>query len=199
MGRPKEHGETTRIALLDAAERLVESGGIESLSIRRVADEVGTTTRAVYSLFGSKRGLVIALGSRAFEWLAAELDSLPITQDPKADLIDAGADVFRRLAVEHPSLFRIGVQQSGIGSDAAVGIVPAAEDALERLETRLERLRAAGGLQGRSLRQAAFEFHALCEGLAALELRCAFAAEESEHAWRSALGTLVSGFMQPFA
>ena len=53
MGRPREHDAGTAAALLDAAERIVESEGLAALSVRRVADEVGTTTRAVYSLFGS--------------------------------------------------------------------------------------------------------------------------------------------------
>lgn len=197
MGRPKEHGEGTRTALLDAAERIVEEEGIEALSVRRLADQIGTTTRAVYSLFGSKGGLVVALGARAFDWLAAELDDLPFTADPAADLVAAGATVFRRLVVEHPSLFRIGVQQSGLAPEGATGIRPAAENAMRRLEVRLGRLEDAGGLVGRSVEEAAFEFHALCEGLAALELRCIPPVGEEERFWRNALATLVAGMQYP--
>lgn len=197
MGRPKQHGEATRTALLDAAERLVEAEGIEALSVRRVADEVGTTTRAVYTVFGSKGGLVVALGCRAFDWLASELDALLFTADPAADLVDAGAIVFRRLVLEHPSLFRIGVQQTGLAASVAANIRLAAENALTRLDARLERLKESGSLHGRTVRQAAFEFHALCEGLAVLELRGAFAPDDQDQPWRSALGTLVTGFTQP--
>ena len=53
MGRPKEHDARTAAALLEAAESVVQSDGVDALSVRRVADEVGTSTRAVYSLFGS--------------------------------------------------------------------------------------------------------------------------------------------------
>ena len=53
MGRPKEHDEATGVALLDAAERLVATGGVGALSVRAVAEAVGTTTRAIYSVFGS--------------------------------------------------------------------------------------------------------------------------------------------------
>ena len=66
MGRPREHDERTAERLLDAAERIVEAKGLDSLSVRVVAHATGTTTRAVYSLFGSKDGLVVALGKRAF-------------------------------------------------------------------------------------------------------------------------------------
>src|SRR5215213_11815837 len=104
MGRPREHDERTATALLDAAERLVTEAGLEALSVRRVADAVGTTTRAVYSLYGSKDHLVVALGVRAFDLLRAAIDSLPSTDDAADDLVAAGAVVFRGFALQHPAL-----------------------------------------------------------------------------------------------
>ena len=59
MGRPREHDEETRAALRAATERIVAESGIGAFSVRAVAREVGTTTRAVYSLFGSKEGLLV--------------------------------------------------------------------------------------------------------------------------------------------
>jgi len=56
MGRPREHDEATRAALLEAAERIVADRGPTALSVRAVAEAAGTSTRAVYSLFGSKDG-----------------------------------------------------------------------------------------------------------------------------------------------
>ena len=61
MGRPKEHDEATRERLLDAAERLSATHGWEALTVRGIAEEAGTSTRAVYALFGSKQGLEQAL------------------------------------------------------------------------------------------------------------------------------------------
>src|SRR6516165_7239233 len=111
MGRPREHDDETAAALLVAAERIVEEHGPDALSVRGVAGDVGTTTRAVYSLFGSKEGLIAALGAHAFDLLRAGLDALPTTNDPAADLIAAGL-MFRCFAIEHPSLFAIGVQRN---------------------------------------------------------------------------------------
>src|SRR6478609_8874148 len=76
MGRPRVHDEATAEALLDAAERIVAADGPEALSTRRVADQAGTTTRAVYSLFESKEGLLVALGNRAFQMLGSWVDSI---------------------------------------------------------------------------------------------------------------------------
>src|SRR6266498_1632147 len=112
MGRPKVHDASTALALLEAAEHLVQVGGLDALSVRAVAAEVGTTTRAVYSLYGSKDGLFVALGVRAFEMLGAAVVAMPTTDDPAADLVEAGVKVFRRFALDHPSLFSIGVQHT---------------------------------------------------------------------------------------
>ena len=47
------------------------------------------------------------------------------------------------------------------------------------------------------MRDAVTEFHALCEGLAVLELRSALPPGEEERIWREALTALVRGFTHP--
>src|ERR1700756_4676048 len=106
MGRPREYGDDTAEALLDAAERIADSEGLDAVSARRLATEVGGTTRAVYSLFGSMDGLVAALGARAFEVLGAGVAGVRRTRDPAKDLVAAGL-VFRAFATSHPTLFRV--------------------------------------------------------------------------------------------
>ena len=119
MGRPREHDESTRVALLAAAEPIVADRGAGALSVRAVADAAGTTTRAVYSLFGSKDGLLVeALARDAFEFLHTEIGKLDETDDPVADLIDVGLLVFRRLVREHPALYRIAFQRIVPGLEA---------------------------------------------------------------------------------
>lgn len=199
VGRPREHGDDTAAALLQAAERAIAAGGIETVSVRGLADEVGTTTRAVYALFGSKDGLFVALAARAWETLQADLRSLPLTDDPRADLVAAGSTVFRRFVLAHPVLFRIGVQRSSVTPNVAGQFNAARLRALEDLEGRISRLQEAGGLAGRSVREAACHFHALCEGLADLELRGALPEGQEERMWTDGLQALVNGFGFPLS
>ena len=49
MGRIRVHDEATAAALLDAAEQIVQADSIEALTVRRVADKTGTTTRTAGS------------------------------------------------------------------------------------------------------------------------------------------------------
>jgi len=188
MGRPREHDERTAAALLAAAERAVNDGGIETLSVRGVAADVGTTTRAVYSLFGSKEGFVAALAARPFELLREGLESLPVTDDPAADLVEA-ALMYRRFSNEHPSLWALGIQY--VPESGTVNVV--AWKSLNLLKEKVGRLR----LHGRTVDQATLQFHALCEGMAAVELRGMSGVADWEAIWRQGFAALVSGFAQP--
>ena len=150
MGRPREHDARTAEALLAAAERMLEREGVGALSVRRLAAEAYTTTRAVYSLFGSREGLLTALGARAFDLLRAGIESLPETADPVADLVEAGVRVFRRFAVEHPSLFALAVQRIAAEEHVAAGFRRAQGDALAELRRRVD-ASGGGGPAGRSV------------------------------------------------
>lgn len=194
MGRPREHNEQTACALLDAAERIVEQEGMGALSVRRAAEACGTTTRAVYSLFGAKDGVVVALGTRAFTLLSEAMDAVPLTDDPASDLVEAGVVVFRRFTLGHPALFAIGFLHTGVLPEVTGAFCTAQEDALARLAARIGRLAERGRLGGRTVADAIVEFHALCEGLAALELRGLLCTDDGERRWRAALGALVAGW-----
>jgi AcrR family transcriptional regulator len=199
MGRPREHNEGTRAALLAAAEQIVADGGPAALSVRAVADAAGTTTRAVYSLFGSKEGLLVeSLARDAFDFLFTEIEKLEETDDPVADLIDVGVLVFRRLVREHPALYRIAFQRIVPGLDAGPELVATRQRAWNQLVVKVERLQSAGHLGGKPVPEAALEFNAMLEGLANAELRGAvlrlLPEGSEERAWRSALATVVRGF-----
>jgi AcrR family transcriptional regulator len=194
MGRPRLHDAATAAALLAEAERIVEAEGLDALTVRRVAAATGTTTRAVYTAFGSKDALVIALGARGFDLLREDLAALPEAPEPAVDLIEAGVRVFRRFALAHPALFRISIQRALPDPGLFQGFVVAGREAMAALRLRVARLESAGGLGGRTAADAAAEFHALCEGLAAVELRGMFGHGEAERIWRDALTALVRGF-----
>jgi AcrR family transcriptional regulator len=198
VGRPREHDDATRIALLAAAERLIDERGPDAASVRAVADEVGTTTRAVYSVFGSKQGLLDALAARMFEVLTDAIDAVPVTHDPAGDVVEVSLQGFRRTALTHPSLYSLVflriVPEVQLGQPGTA-YIEAASAAFGRLEGRVERLEAAGLLGDRTVRDAAQEVHALTEGLASMEVRGGMLdPATAESVWRDALGSLLRGF-----
>jgi AcrR family transcriptional regulator len=199
VGRRREHDDGTRAALRAAAERLVAGGGPAALSVRAVAAEAGTTTRAVYSLFGSKEGLVVdALAQSAFEFLADGVDKLVETDDPVADLVAVGVPVFRTLVLEHPALYRIAFQRIMPGLRAGPEVTAARALAHTRLHAKIQRVEDAGLLGTKTVLEAAVEFNAMLEGLANAELRGStlpiLPPGTEERTWRDALTTVVRGF-----
>jgi len=197
VGRPKEHDDRTRQQLRAAAERIVAEEGADALSVRAVATEAGTTTRAVYSLFGSKDGLVSTLAQTAFELLYDGIELLPDTDDPIADVTAIGTVVVRGLVRDHPALYRIAFQRVA-GLDPAPDLVRARERAWVQLQQRVQRLQDAGLLGTKPVPDAARELNAMWEGLANAELRGdvlrIMPKGGEEQAWLDALTTVLRGF-----
>jgi AcrR family transcriptional regulator len=192
MGRPRVHDARTAAALLAAAEALLQERGGRALSLREVAGRAGTSVQAVYSVFGSKEALLGALGAQAMEMLRIGVGAIPITDDPRHDLVEA-ALVFRRFARAHPALFEVAFQQ--VDPTVWPRFQSEAASALQALNRRFEALADAGRLDRSRVPEAVAAFDALCEGLATLELRNRLVADVGhERLWRDSIGALLRGF-----
>src|SRR5512132_3447038 len=110
MGRPREHDEATRERLLQAAERLSATKGFDGVTVRAVAAEADTSTRALYALFTSKQGLEQALHHAMFTRLRDLLQASPRTDDPRTDLLEL-ALAYRRWAVERPERYALAMHR----------------------------------------------------------------------------------------
>jgi len=95
-----------RARLLEVALRLLEESGPEVLQARRLTSEIGTSTQAVYTLFGGMPGLFEALVADGFERFARFVDAVPETDDPVADFFTKGG-AYCQWAFEHPQLYRL--------------------------------------------------------------------------------------------
>lgn len=95
-----------RTALIEAAARHVANGGVDALSVRRVAADIGTSTQAVYTHFGSKDDLVRAVVEEAFARLDADMRAVPVTHDPLHDLVEVAA-AYRHNALTNAHLYRV--------------------------------------------------------------------------------------------
>lgn len=107
--RPYHHGDL-RTALLAAAIREIESVGVEHLSLRSLATEVGVSPSAAYHHFADKDALISAVALQGFAMLEGAVTqaavSVPVTADPAARL-GAAARAYIDFALAHPHLFRV--------------------------------------------------------------------------------------------
>jgi AcrR family transcriptional regulator len=85
---------------------VLEQDGPVALRARRVAAGAGTSTGALYELFGDKTGLVRAIFYEGFRMLGEQLEAVVLTDDPRADVI-ALLRTSRAFALEHPMLFEV--------------------------------------------------------------------------------------------
>src|SRR5438309_5289882 len=104
MPRRKSRTPELRVELLRCAVAVLEDEGPVALRARRVASAAGTSTGALYELFGDKTGLIRAIFYEGFTLLAARLGSVPITNDARADVI-ALLGASRAFALEHSMLY----------------------------------------------------------------------------------------------
>ncbi|KGN29977.1 TetR family transcriptional regulator [Knoellia sinensis KCTC 19936] len=102
MRRPRVSADE----VVRAAAALIATQGTSALSARRLATELGTSTMTVYTHFGSMPDLVQAVVAEGFGRLDRHLDAVPVTDDPRADLV-AIARAYRTNALENPHLYAV--------------------------------------------------------------------------------------------
>src|SRR5580700_604648 len=98
---PRRLDPSVRTALIDIAARLIYEAGPAALSTRRLAAEVGTSTMAVYTYFGSMSALVREIVHEGFARLQRLFDLVEPTDDAVADLALLGR-AYRHNAVTNP-------------------------------------------------------------------------------------------------
>jgi AcrR family transcriptional regulator len=162
-------------SLLDAARAILVAEGLPGLSVRRVAEQAGCTTMAVYTQFAGKPGIVAALYDEGFERLAQAQAAVPAGLAPH-DRICALCHAYRVTAHRFPQHYAL---MLGRFSGEFTPPEASAERALATLKT-LEDAAAAAlvasgkpGDQGRiatEAQRAAHVLFALCHGWVSLEL-----------------------------
>jgi AcrR family transcriptional regulator len=94
-----------RTVLIEAAARLLAEHGPDALTTRRLAAEVGSSTMAVYTHFGSMQELYRAIREEGFARLGSQWGAVEPTRDPVADLSVSGA-TYVFFALRNPHLYR---------------------------------------------------------------------------------------------
>jgi AcrR family transcriptional regulator len=151
------------------ARRLLELGGMDAVSMRRVARAVGVTATAIYRHFPDRAALLSGLADEGFAQLAAFLKDPRGTAGNTSSRLGKMADVVVDFAVEHPHLYELMFLKPRQGArryprDFKAGRSPTANviaEALRELPSRKA---------GEDPWQIAFEMGALSHGLIMLYL-----------------------------
>ena len=106
MPRRKLRTQELRDELVATALAVLEHHGPLALRARDVASAAGTSTGALYELFGDKVGLVRALFYEGFRALDERLRAVAATGDARTDVVALLA-ASRAFAIERPMLFEL--------------------------------------------------------------------------------------------
>jgi AcrR family transcriptional regulator len=197
VGRPRQHGEQTRAALLAAAAELLHQQGRSAVTVRGVADAVGTTTRAVYSLFGDKEGLLRALSVDVAETMRRRHEEIPERADPVAEIVEL-AFGYRTAALEKPNLYAVFIDEVRGDADPADPVFALVYRSFERVLQTIRRCLAAGRFPGRTEFDVGRCLFAQVHGLASLELRGILGDEQAAtQVWRSSVEAVLAGLQTP--
>lgn len=100
------HGDL-RNALLAAASEAIESKGVEALSMRALAADIGVSAGAPFRHFASKAALVVAVGLEGLRSLEMDYIRVGGEHDDPWDRLKAACSAYLTFAEEHPELYRI--------------------------------------------------------------------------------------------
>ncbi|MDQ1746338.1 MAG: hypothetical protein QOD07_601 [Frankiaceae bacterium] len=166
----KTHTADLAARLVDEAGRLLAREGAAALTLRRLATASGTSTMAVYTLFGDKQGLLRAMYRTGFDRLGAALRTAAATQDDPVEALVALGQAYRDTALANPHLYGL------MFGTAVPGFVPdddakaVADAAYEPLVEGVRRCLHAGTMAGTAAERIALHLWSVSHGMVSLEL-----------------------------
>jgi AcrR family transcriptional regulator len=164
--RPYHHGNL-RLALLAQAEETVRERGVEELSLRELAREIGVSHGAPRRHFADRQALLDALAESGFQRLGAELRAAVegAAEDFQARLA-ATARAYIHFATRDAALLEL--MFAGKHRDPTGSLALTAEDAFSVLLELIEQGQAGGVLEPGEPERVGMVLFATIQGIAAL-------------------------------
>jgi AcrR family transcriptional regulator len=156
----------TRERVVEAALKVMDDEGLEAVSMRRVAREVGVEAMSLYHHVEDKEDLLDGV----CECVMAGFDFPPPSEDWKENC-RRGARSWRRILQAHPGVMRLFAERRG---------PTRSPDSMRPMEYALRILRAAG-LSDRDTAQAFHAFGGYIQGFVMMELGSIAGGTDEEH------------------
>ncbi|HEY2706682.1 MAG TPA: TetR/AcrR family transcriptional regulator [Caulobacteraceae bacterium] len=170
--KAKGDGHSRRAEILDAAERIFVAAGYEGATIRKIADEVGVSSTALYMHFRDKDEILheICLGAmQALLEQNSEIAARPVEAVTRVRLM---LEAYIRMGLEHPNAYRLVfcTPQRGAGSATERATAEIGAACYARYFGVVREIAGEGRLRVADAKVAAQALWAACHGLVALTI-----------------------------
>lgn len=98
--------ENLRKFVVDAAATLLQEEGPEAVTVRKVSQKMGCSTKIIYSLFVNKEGLAQQLYLDGCKLLANEFEGTPQAADPAQQMLNLG-ETFWQFGQRYSSYYKL--------------------------------------------------------------------------------------------
>ena len=138
-----------REKLIDAAERLFAQRGLEAVTLRQLAAEIGVSPMTPYRYFADKNAILAAVRARAFTRHAEALEAAwAAHQDDPIGASNAVGEAYVAFAFAHPEAYKLMFDISQPDETDYPEFMAAAERSRRTMTRHLEGLAAAGQFDG---------------------------------------------------
>ena len=105
--KPKGEGHSRRAEILVAAERIFVDHGYEGATIRKIADEVGLSSTALYIHFSDKGAILQEICKTAFETLIASNQAILETTGAPEERLRRMLSAYVEFGFANPNAYRL--------------------------------------------------------------------------------------------
>jgi AcrR family transcriptional regulator len=168
--KAKGDGHLRRAEILEAAERIFVADGYEGATIRKIADDVGVSSTALYMHFRDKDQILSEICLTAMQTLLeqnSEIASRPVDAVARVRLM---LEAYIRMGLEHPNAYRLvfcATSRTGSSEEQAATAEIGAK-CYERYSGVVREIAAEGRLRAGDADTASQTLWAACHGLVAL-------------------------------
>ena len=161
------HGDL-KSTLIDAGVKLLSESGMEGLSLRKLAREVGVSHNAPYMHFADKEAVLAAIAEQGFLLLGEAIDAgqLQLSDQSIEARLPAAAQSYVNFALNHPN--HLMVMFGKLDSAAYPDLIETAHATFKKLVTIMQVGHQSGTLVDQPAEQLAMLFWTNVHGLSAL-------------------------------
>ncbi|PJN38560.1 TetR family transcriptional regulator [Streptomyces sp. CB02959] len=185
--------DAVRTTILDCAINLLVTDGPAALTMRRIATDIGSSTKVLYTMFGGKEGLIDALYREGFARLRRVQEQVPRTEDPLTHLTHIGV-AYREHALAEPAYYRVMFEQTVPGFQPSPEALAVAETAFDASATAVAACMEAGIFRPGDAREVSKIFWAASHGAVSLEIAGHFPPEDGGRRYDALMAAVARAF-----